>query len=100
MEVKTIRESRWQKEYLEIPAAERDAVRRERELSEGLKLKIRDARAKATAQLSRELIAKRIVYLVVRLDFTLDGRVAVLDFVQAQRSPDVEVHFHWFGQPR
>jgi hypothetical protein len=94
MEVKTIRESDQQKDYFTCPAAFRPAVRGQRELPEGLKRKILETLANAAVQLSVDPLAKRLIYLVVRLDFNLHGEAVVSDFVQANRPRDIEVYVH------
>lgn len=97
MEVKTVRESEWQKNYFEIPAAERKAVRGISEPPEGLKKKLLATVAHGRRQLSASEYlnaSNRILYLVVRLDFHCHGDDALYAFVKSTQPSDIQVVLH------
>lgn len=97
MEVKTVNESDWQKNYLEIPGEIRNAVRGRHGLSEEFKQKLADTMARARDQLIAypdATVHRRIVYLVIRPDFNFHGERELEGFVRGQSGAGVEVVMH------
>src|SRR5262245_39118945 len=98
MEVKTIRESTTVERYLATPASERSMLRGVAEPSEGLKGKITSTLASGAAQLAAES-GRRLIYLVIRLDFNFHGRSSVQQHIDDNRPPGIEsIHVAWLGE--
>ncbi len=94
MEVKTVNESTKQKDYFEIPGEERIALLSEMRVSDALKKKLTDTIAKARGQLLTVYdpsVLRRIIYLVIRLDFHVHAEDDLATFLEEQSTPEVEV---------
>jgi len=97
MEVKTVNESDWQKNYLEIPGEIRNAVRGRHDLSEEFKQKLADTVARARDQLIAypdAAVHRRIVYLVIRPDFNFHAERELERFLREQGDAQVAIVWH------
>jgi hypothetical protein len=94
VEVKTINESRGQRQYFETPAKIRDLVEVQTTVPEALKREILRTVTTARAQLrafTERPDAGRAVYLVIRPDFDFQADEELLEFIRSLNSTDVRV---------
>ncbi len=94
MEVKTVNESTKQKDYFEIPGEEKIALLSEMRVSDALKKKLTETIARARSQLltvQDSPVLRRIVYIVIRLDFHVHAEDDLATFLEGQSTPEVEV---------
>lgn len=94
MEVKTVNESEWQKDYFLKPGEERNAVRARYDISDEFKKKLRDSIDRARHQLvsyQQEAVHRRIVYLVIRPDFNFHAEQQLETFFRGQSDAQVEI---------
>ena len=97
MEVKSINESTYQKNYFEIPAEERIALDSENRVSHAFKSKLTETIGRAQLQLFAmrdSSVKRRIVFLVIRPDFNVHAEQELATFLEGQNTSEVEVVHH------
>ena len=94
MEVKTVNESDEQKNYFQIPAADRNAKPAQYDISDAFRKKLCGSIENARHQLisyQQETVHRRIIYLVIRPDFNVHVEQKIEAFCMEQSDAEVEI---------